>query len=134
MMEPATTTAITDMLMNAPPLVAFAGYLIWQSKGQQKRLDDLTSKWMEQINSLEDKSQVREDALRVRYDQVIEKIEAERSTTTNKYIEVVQQMSSKVQAMSEKISAMALDFRALVGRIDLVENDINRLKIEKKNE
>lgn len=134
MMEPATTTAITDMLMNAPPLVAFAGYLIWQSKGQQKRLDDLTAKWMEQINSLEDKSQKREDSLRERYDLVIEKIESERNTTTSKYIDVVQAMSTKVQAMSEKISALAVDFRSLVGRIDMVENDINRLRIEKKNE
>lgn len=128
------TTAITDMLVNAPPLVAFAGYLIYQAKGQQKRLDDLTNKWMEQINSLEEKSQGREDAIRLRYDQVIDKIEQERNTTTSKYIEVVQAMSTKVQTMSEKISGMALDFRALVGRIDLVENDINRLQIQKKNE
>ena len=126
------TTAITDMLVNAPPLVAFAGYLIYQAKGQQKRLDDLTNKWMEQINSLEEKSQGREDAIRLRYDQVIDKIEQERNTTTSKYIEVVQAMSTKVQTMSEKISGMALDFRALVGRIDLVENDINRLQIQKK--
>ena len=120
--------------MNAPPLVAFAGYLIWQSKGQQKRLDDLTNKWMNQIADLEEKSQKREDALRDRYDQVIDKIEGERNTTTQKYIEVVQAMSTKVQAMSEKLQEMALDFRALVGRIDLIENDITRLKIEKKNE
>lgn len=129
-----TANAINELLMNAPPLVAFAGYLIWQSKGQQKRLDDLTNKWMTQIADLEEKSQKREDALRDRYDQVIDKIEGERNTTTQKYIEVVQAMSTKVQAMSEKLQEMALDFRALVGRLDLVENDINRLKIEKKNE
>ena len=129
-----TANAINELLMNAPPLVAFAGYLIWQSKGQQKRLDDLTNKWMNQIADLEEKSQKREDALRDRYDQVIDKIEGERNTTTQKYIEVVQAMSTKVQAMSEKLQEMALDFRALVGRLDLVENDINRLKIEKKNE
>ena len=127
-MEPATTTALTDMLLNAPPLVAFAGYLIWQSKGQQKRLDDLTSKWMEQINTLEEKSQVREDKLRIRYDEVITKIETSRDSTTNRYIEVVQQMSTKVQQMSEKISALALDFRALVGRLDLIEKDVNNIK------
>ena len=129
-----TANAINELLMNAPPLVAFAGYLIWQSKGQQKRLDDLTNKWMTQIADLEEKSQKREDALRDRYDQVIDKIEGERNTTTQKYIEVVQAMSTKVQAMSEKLQEMALDFRALGGRLDLVENDINRLKIEKKNE
>ena len=129
-----TANAINELLMNAPPLVAFAGYLIWQSKGQQKRLDDLTNKWMNQIADLEEKSQKREDALRDRYDQVIDKIEGERNTTTQKYIEVVQAMSTKVQAMSEKLQEMALDFRALVGRIDLIENDITRLKIEKKNE
>lgn len=124
--------ALSELLINAPPLVAFAGYLIWQSKGQQKRLDDLTTKWITQIDNLEEKAQKREDALRERYDQVIDKIEDERNTTTTKYIEVVQAMSSKVQAMSEKLQEMALDFRALVGRIDLIENDITRLKIEKK--
>tara|TARA_R110000824_G_scaffold345769_1_gene532445 strand:+ start:100 stop:495 length:396 start_codon:yes stop_codon:yes gene_type:complete len=127
-MDPQTTTALTDMLLNAPPLVAFAGYLIWQSKGQQKRLDDLTNKWMEQISTLEDKSQKREDALRIRYDEVILKIETSRDATTIKHIEVVQAMTAKVQAMTEKITSLALDFRALLGRIDLIESDVNRLK------
>ena len=127
-MDPQTSTALMDMLLNAPPLVAFAGYLIWQSKGQQKRLDDLTNKWMEQISTLEDKSQKREDALRIRYDEVILKIETSRDATTIKHIEVVQAMTAKVQAMTDKITSLALDFRALLGRIDLIESDVNRLK------
>ena len=133
-MDPGTTTALTDMLFTAPPLVAFAGYLIWQSKGQQKRLDDLTAKWMTQISTLEEKSQKREDALRIRYDEVITKIETSRDATTIKHIEVVQAMTAKVESMTEKITALALDFRALVGRLDLMESDLNRLKIQKKNE
>ena len=133
-MDPGTTTALTDMLFNVPPLVAFAGYLIWQSKGQQKRLDDLTAKWMTQISTLEEKSQKREDALRIRYDEVITKIETSRDATTIKHIEVVQAMTAKVESMTEKITALALDFRALVGRLDLMESDLNRLKIQKKNE
>ena len=121
-------TALSEMLLNAPPLVAFAGYLIWQSKAQQQRLDKLHASWMTQINDLEEKSQKREDALRLRYDDVITKLEAERTETSNKYIEVVQNMSAKVQTLSEKINMMALDIKALMNRINTVENDVLRIK------
>lgn len=122
------TQAVTDMLLNAPPLVAFAGYLIWQSKSQQQRLDKLHADWIHQINQLEDKSQKREDALRARYDEVINKLEGEKQQSQSKYIEVVQNMSAKVQTLSEKINSMAMDIKALMNRINTVENDVLRIK------
>ena len=121
-------TAISEMLLNAPPLVAFAGYLIWQSKSQQQRLDKLHENWITQINDLEAKSQKREDALRLRYDEVIQKLEGERLEIAQKYIEVVQNMSAKVQTLSEKINSMALDIKTLMNRINTVENDVSRIK------
>tara|TARA_Y100001963_G_C6763819_1_gene441101 strand:- start:1499 stop:1900 length:402 start_codon:yes stop_codon:yes gene_type:complete len=120
-----------ELILNAPPLVAFAGYLIFQSKNQQKRLDTLHDNWINQINQLEDKSQTREDKLRARYDEIILKIEKSRDEQTNKYTDVVENMASKVQEMGSQLAQLAIETRKINSRISTMENDIVNLKLKK---
>lgn len=121
-----------ELILNAPPLVAFAGYLIYQSKNQQKRLDTLHDNWINQINTLEDKSQTREDKLRARYDEIIMKIEKSRDEQTNRYTDVVDNMAAKVQEMGSQLSMLAIETRKITGRITAMESDIVNLKLQKK--
>ena len=119
-------------IMNAPPLVAFAGYLIYQSKNQQKRLDTLHDNWINQINTLEDKSQLREDKLRSRYDEIILKIEKSRDDQSQKYNQVVTNMASEVSDMSGQVAQLAIETRKINTRISTIETDIVNLKLQKK--
>lgn len=122
-MDGGTQNAIMDMLVNAPPLVAFAGYLIWQSKGQQKRLDDLTASWMTQINALEDKSTNREDKLRDRYDQVLDKVEKEKNS-------LLKVLAGKMSDVTKAIVEMRSDIKGLFGRLEKMEDELQRIKNE----
>lgn len=123
---------INELIMNAPPLVAFAGYLIYQSKNQQKRLDKLHDNWINQINTLEDKSQNREDKLRARYDEIILKIESSRDEQSKKYTDVVENMAAKVADMGSQVAQLAIETRKITTRISTMENDIVNLKLQKK--
>ena len=107
--------SIIDALLNGGPFGLFAGYLIWQSNQQQKRLDG----YMEQINDLEDKAQTREDLLRSRYDDVILKIEKEKS-------DLIGTISARVISVMDRLNDLQTDLKLLNQRLSRIETDIEK--------
>ena len=65
---------LLNLVINSSHLAGFAGYLVFQTKGLQRRMDGLNDKAVE-----------REDMLRGRYDKVIADLQTEKQTlqTTN---------------------------------------------------
>ena len=108
----------TDLLMNMPPLMAFAAYLIWQTQKQQKRLDG----WMAEMKTIDDKSQEREDKIRARYDDVLAKVEGERA-------KLIDSLSTKISDMNATFSDLRSDIKALFARFDHIEKDVDRLRL-----
>jgi len=94
---------LLDLLINSSPLAGFAGYLVFQTKGLQKRMDGLNNKAIE-----------REDMLRGRYDKVIAdlQLEKEKLQTTNQNALVA--LEKKVDALVssvDNINQMVQDLR-----------------------
>lgn len=94
---------LIDLLINSSPLAGFAGYLVFQTKGLQKRMDGLNDKAIE-----------REDMLRGRYDKVIAdlQLEKEKLQTTNQNALVA--LEKKVDALVssvDNINQMVQDLR-----------------------
>ena len=94
---------LLDLLINSSPLAGFAGYLVFQTKGLQKRMDGLNNKAIE-----------REDMLRGRYDKVIAdlQLEKEKLQTTNQNALVA--LEKKVDALVssvDKINQIVQDLR-----------------------
>ena len=109
--------SIFKILTEGGPMALFAGYLIWQTREQQKRIDG----WINQISDLEEKSQEREDKLRKRYDDVILKIESEKGDLSRSLIEKMAGVIAKLNEIEKEIKVFAV-------RITILEKEQ-----EKKN-
>lgn len=103
---------LIEVLINAGPMGLFAGYLIYQNKNQEKRIDN----WMEKQEQLEDKSQAREDQLRLRYDAVVAKIEREKG-------EYMMALSGKIEGLYSKISELHTQLQLIDQRLTRLEED-----------
>ena len=65
------TDELISQLLDFGALGIFAGFLIWQHLGMQKRLDALVEGFQDQVKSLNDDYDSRIEAMRLRYDKVI---------------------------------------------------------------
>ena len=64
-------------LLDFGALGIFAGFLIWQHLGMQKRLDNLVSGFQEELKVIREDGERRIEIMRGRYDDVFEKLRVE---------------------------------------------------------
>jgi len=96
---------LLDLLINSSPLAGFAAYLVFQTKGLQKRMDGLNDKAVE-----------REDMLRGRYDKVIADLQVEKE---------------KLQATNQTaLAALEKKVDALVSSVDNINQMVQDLRIK----
>tara|TARA_R110002051_G_C8389361_1_gene446515 strand:+ start:94 stop:420 length:327 start_codon:yes stop_codon:yes gene_type:complete len=96
---------LLDLLINSSPLAGFAGYLVFQTKGLQRRMDGLNDKAVE-----------REDMLRGRYDKVIADLQVEKE---------------KLQATNQTaLAALEKKVDALVSSVDNINQMVQDLRIK----
>tara|TARA_R110002096_G_scaffold167364_2_gene337317 strand:+ start:325 stop:654 length:330 start_codon:yes stop_codon:yes gene_type:complete len=96
---------LLNLLINSSPLAGFAGYLVFQTKGLQRRMDGLNDKAIE-----------REDMLRGRYDKVISDLQAEKQSlqTTNQ---------NALAALEKKVDTIAMS-------VDNISQVVQELRIK----
>ena len=96
---------LLNLVINSSPLAGFAGYLVFQTKGLQRRMDGLNDKAVE-----------REDMLRGRYDKVIADLQTEKQTlqTTNQ---------NALAALEKKVDS-------LVSSVDNISQVVQELRIK----
>ena len=95
--------SLVDLLINSSPLAGFAAYLVFQTKGLQKRMDGLNEKAVE-----------REDMLRGRYDKVIADLQAEKQTLQTANQNALVALEKKVDALIanvDNINKLVQDLR-----------------------
>ena len=71
------TDSIISQLLDFGALGIFAGFLIWQHLGMQKRLDHLVEGFQSQLRDINEEFDKRVERMRGRYDIVIENIRRE---------------------------------------------------------
>ena len=77
----AVTDTLISQLLDFGALGIFAGFLVWQHLGMQKRLDTLVESFQSQLRDIQDREDAQEERLRARYDAVIAKYDSERTQT-----------------------------------------------------
>lgn len=75
------TDNLISQLLDFGALGIFAGFLVWQHLGMQKRLDTLVESFQTQLRDIQDREDAQEERLRDRYDAVIAKYDSERTQT-----------------------------------------------------
>tara|TARA_R110000824_G_scaffold395256_1_gene595758 strand:+ start:1635 stop:1964 length:330 start_codon:yes stop_codon:yes gene_type:complete len=94
---------LLDLLINSSPLAGFAAYLVFQTKGLQRRMDGLNDKAVE-----------REDMLRGRYDKVIADLQLEKQslqTTNQNALAALEKKVDTIATSVDNINQMVQDLR-----------------------
>ena len=88
-----------DVLLNHGSLGIFAAFLIWLYTNMQKRMDELVDKFQGQLEEIRKDQKSDQEALRIRYDDVIGKYDSERKQMRLQ----IKDRIEKVGALSQKI-------------------------------
>jgi mRNA-degrading endonuclease YafQ of YafQ-DinJ toxin-antitoxin module len=96
---------VIELLVNSSPLAAFAGYLVYQTRSLQARMDDLNVT-----------AQKREDNLRSRYDKVISDLQDEKA-------QLQQHQQHQLIALEKKVDDLVIS-------VDNVNNIVQDLRIK----
>ena len=85
-----------SQLFDFGALGLFAGFLIWQHLGMQKRLDKMVERFQEQLREIEEKHEERVEIMRGRYDVVIDKVRAEGQQQLRECLATREELISKL--------------------------------------
>ena len=92
------TDALLSQLFDFGALGVFAGFLIWQHLGMQRRLDSLTSSFQEQLREMDKLHDERIDDVRRRYGDVVENM---RQETAQMQRDIVQKLDIALRKLDE---------------------------------
>lgn len=94
---------LVEQLLDFGALGIFAGFLIWQFVGLQKRLDKLVADFQSQLKEINDDYDDRIDKMRERYDGVIKQARDETNEQAKEFmsarVSVQQQIVSKLDSI-----------------------------------
>ena len=83
---------IISLLMQGGPNVAFAMFLLWQNKEQQKRSDER-----------ETKNEVREKEMRERYDKIFGDLYAREDAMRNDIVKEISDLDKRMSLLEQKL-------------------------------
>ena len=97
------TDTLISLLLDFGALGIFAGFLVWQHLGMQKRLDTLVESFQSQLRDIQDREAAQEERLRDRYDAVIAKYDSERTQTQS---DIVTKLDSALVKLDEGLKEL----------------------------
>ena len=86
----------------------FAGYLAWQQNKLQQALQSLTLRFQKQIDTLQDRHEQREDAMRARYDNVIADLNRHRDSMSSEMTAALTRSADKLEDLENQIREMRI--------------------------
>ncbi len=109
---------LVRQLLDFGALGIFAGFLIWQHLGMQKRLDKLVEKFQSQLTAIDDSFEARIDKIRERYEVVItnirrecreneDKVTADRDALRAELAGIIKEGDRKLDLVAAQLQALA---------------------------
>ena len=90
------TESMIAELLDFGALGIFAGFLIWQYLGMQKRMDGMMNKFQEQLDKINADYDERIEGMRQRYDVVITQLREENTQGQKEFFKMRQEVQSEV--------------------------------------
>ena len=100
--------AILQTLTDYGALGLFAGYLAWQQNKLQQALQSLTLRFQKQIDTLQERHEQREDAMRARYDNVIADLNRHRDSMSSEMTAALTRSADKLEDLENQIREMRI--------------------------
>jgi len=116
-----------DILLNHGSLGIFAAFLIWLYTNMQKRMDELVDKFQGQLEEIRKDQKVDQEALRVRYDDVIGKYDADRKQVRLQIKEKIEKVGVLLQNVNQKTSNFLVRHDASADDIDFVKRQVTEI-------
>lgn len=135
----------TDVLLNAGPIGLLAAYMMYWLQKQEAKHDNLTSHYIQKIEELQGKDETareamllkyeeREDKLRLKYDQVIAKLDDERkqqdkhtSKSLEKAVEKLDYINIRVDALGSRFDDLSTKIVNTNQKLILLEQQVQRM-------
>ena len=111
--------SLMNLLTTAPPMAAFAGYLVYQNRGNVQRFDSLMQKSDERISDI-----------RSRYDKVISDLQQEKMDFRDDANNIRTNLSTKIEGINKQIDEMEKKFDRLLIVIDKIQEKLTELRIK----
>lgn len=86
----------------------FAAYLAWQQNKLQQALQSLTLRFQNQIDSLQERHEQREDTMRARYDVVIADLNKHRDSMSQDMVAALTRSADKLEDLEKEVREMRL--------------------------
>lgn len=136
---------ITDILLNAGPIGALALYMMYLNNKQENKHDKQQMQYLNKIEmmrgndeaareAIQNKYELREDALRDKYDSVIQKIDTERrdqekeiANSINRAVEKIDLMSTRVDTLNARFDDLNTKMMSTNQRLTQLEAQVGRL-------
>ncbi len=90
------TDSVVAQLFDFGALGIFAGFLVWQYMGMQKRLDGLVERFTEQLDKINADYDERIEGMRQRYDLVINQLRSENTQGQREFFQMRQEVQTEV--------------------------------------
>jgi hypothetical protein len=127
------TPELYDILMNAGPISLLAVYLMQLNGKQEKRLDEQTDRYLQKIEAKEQSDNAnreallqryekREDELRKRYDDVIHRLEVQRTEQVTEVKQLLVSTSNKLETMSSTVQSLQQKTDKLEGTLEGIQS------------
>ena len=125
-----------DILMNAGPIYLLAIYLMQLNQKQEKRLDEQQNRYLSKIEEKEMKDDAnreallnryenREDALRERYDDVIHRLEVQRTEQVTEVKQLLVTTGAKLESMSVTVQSLQTKTDKLEGTLEGIKTALS---------
>lgn len=125
-----------DILMNAGPISLLAIYLMQLNQKQEKRLDEQQNRYLSKIEEKEMKDDAnreallnryenREDALRERYDDVIHRLEVQRTEQVTEVKQLLVTTGAKLESMSVTVQSLQTKTDKLEGTLEGIKTALS---------
>ena len=125
-----------DILMNAGPISLLAIYLMQLNQKQEKRLEEQQNRYLSKIEEKEMKDDAnreallnryenREDALRERYDDVIHRLEVQRTEQVTEVKQLLVTTGAKLESMSVTVQSLQTKTDKLEGTLEGIKTALS---------
>ena len=124
---------IFDVLLNHGSLGIFAAFLVWLYMNMQKRMDELVDKFQGQLEEIRKDQKADQEALRVRYDDVIGKYDAERKQMRLQIKERIEKVGVLLQNVNQKTSNFLVRHDASADDVEYVRKQVDQINEQIKS-
>lgn len=124
---------IFDVLLNHGSLGIFAAFLVWLYMNMQKRMDELVDKFQGQLEEIRKDQKADQEALGVRYDDVIGKYDSERKQMRLQIKERIEKVGVLLQNVNQKTSNFLVRHDASADDVEYVRKQVDQINEQIKS-